>query len=210
MSTPRHNPFPSPTGLERVLLTELVKCARLCYEHGWSHGRAGNFSLRGKDGLIWQSPAGTHKSELNPQLFIPISIDSMRPVGPAAARPSNETAIHVGIYRAVKTALCVVHTHPPYLVAASRGGSDLVFQGEEMQKHLGCRDHHEAVRLPVLPNPRPEDMLALAGSLVGEINPKVNLVVLAGHGVYAWADSPLEALSIVETAEFLCRTRTIG
>ena len=35
-------------------------------------------------------------------------------------RPSQEMPVHLGIYRAVPEARCVVHTHPPDLVAQSR------------------------------------------------------------------------------------------
>lgn len=201
------NPFPLPSALEAVLLKELVRCARACYDRGWSHGTAGNFSLRGRGGIVWQSPSGLNKGELDPEMFIPIDLETERPIVPLKVRPSAEMPMHLGVYRAVAEAKAVVHTHPPHLVAQSRSGADLIFQGEEMEKHLGAHDHHETVRIPVITNPTPEEMVLLTDQVAQYVVPKVPMVVLAGHGVYAWGRTPMEALSYVEAAEFLCKTR---
>lgn len=202
------NPFPTPSALEKVYLQELVACAKACYDRGWSWGTAGNFSLRGRGGIIWQSPSGLNKGALDPENFIAIEVESARPVTPQSARPSQEMPVHVGIYRAVPKAMTVVHTHPPALVALSRAGKDLAFQGEEMQKHLGCRDHLQSLAIPVLKNPTPEEMLAMCGGVAPHVRPGVPMVVLAAHGVYAWGQTPMEALSLIEAAEFLCQTKT--
>jgi methylthioribulose-1-phosphate dehydratase len=209
MASAHRNPLPLPTPYEEVLLRELAKVAKRCYERGWSHGTAGNFSLRGRDGLVWQSPSGLNKGELNPSLFLPIDLASARPVSPLPVRPSQEMAVHLGVYRAVPAAQArsVVHCHPPALVALSREGADLQFQGEEMQKHLGCKDHLEALRVPVVKNPSPAEMPAMADATAAHVNAKVPMVVLAAHGVYAWGQTPMEALSFIEAAEFLCQTQ---
>lgn len=203
----RPNPFPAPTPLERVLLRELATVARACYERGWCYGTAGNFSLRSKDGRIWQSPSGVNKGELSPEHFIPIELATARTVWPLPVQPSQEMPMHLGIYRAVPKACCVVHAHPPRLVAASRGETDLVFQGDEMQKHLGCKDHLETLRIPVVQNPTPAAMPTMTDATRRYLIPGVPMVVLATHGVYAWGQTPMEALSFIEAAEFLCQTR---
>ncbi len=204
------NPFPRPTGLEKVLLKELVRCAKACYDRGWSHGTAGNFSLRGKDGIVWQSPSGLNKGELNPDHFIPIETLTANVIWPMKVQPSAEMPMHVGIYRAVADAMAVVHTHPPALVELSRPGKDLVFKGEEMQKHLGAKDHDDTLKIPVIKNPLLKDMLRMIEGVAEYVNPKVPMVVLASHGVYAWGKTPMEALSLLEAAEFLCRTHLTG
>ncbi len=204
------NPFPRPTGLEKVLLKELARCAKACYDRGWSHGTAGNFSLRGKDGIVWQSPSGLNKGELNPDHFIPIEIGTANVIWPMKVKPSAEMPMHVGIYRAVPEAMAVVHTHPPALVELSRPGKDLEFKGEEMQKHLGSQDHDDTLKIPVTQNPLLKDMLRMVDGVAEYVNPKVPMVVLASHGVYAWGKTPMEALSLLEAAEFLCRTHLTG
>lgn len=118
--------------------------------------------------------------------------------------------MHLGVYNAVAEAKSVVHTHPPYLTGLSRAGKDLIFQGEEMQKHLGCRDHLEIAKIPVIKNPTLDEMVEMTHAVASYVVPNVPMVVLAGHGVYAWGKTPMEALSYIEAAEFLCRTRSIG
>lgn len=200
------NPFPVPSGLEKVLLKELTRCAKACYDRGWSHGTAGNFSLRGRDGIVWQSPSGLNKGELDPAHFIPVELATAKVIWPEQVRPSAEMPVHVGIYRAVEHAMAVVHTHPPALVELSRPGKDLVFKGEEMQKHLGCKDHDETLKISVVENPSLKAMPKMVDGVAEHVNPKVPMIVLSSHGVYAWGKSPMEALSLLEAAEFLCRT----
>src|SRR5688500_917382 len=136
------NPFPRPTALDKVYLRELVMVARRCYERSWSYGTAGNFYLRGHQGIVWQGPSVLNKGDLNPAHFLHVDLTSAQPIVPQSARPSLEMPVHLGIYRAMEGAKTVVHTHPPHLVMASRAGKELVFSGEEMQKHLGSQDHH--------------------------------------------------------------------
>jgi methylthioribulose-1-phosphate dehydratase len=81
-----------------------------------------------------------------------------------------------------------------------------VIRGDEMQKPLGSINHLQELRLPVIKNYTPEAMPQLATELVGSLIKDVPLIILAGHGVYAWGDSPLEALSRVEAVEFLCQS----
>jgi methylthioribulose-1-phosphate dehydratase len=201
------NPFPALTSYQSVLLRELVRCAKACYDRGWSYGTAGNFSLRGSSGVLWQSPSGLNKGELNPELFIPVEVATGAVVLPLKTlRPSLEMPVHIGIYRAVNDAFSVVHTHPPAVVRRSLDGNDLVFKGQEMQKPLGSRDHLDTLRIPVVTNPTPEEMPAFMETTQDYILPGVPMVILAGHGVYAWGKTPMEALSYVEAVEFLCQT----
>jgi len=200
----RRSPFVKPSPLQARLLLELVDVASRCYQRGWAHGTAGNFSLRGSDGLIWQSPTGLCKGELSPHAFIPVCIETGRAVSAEPMRPSGEMAVHLGIYRFTKAAGCVVHAHSPKVVARSVAGEPMVFRGHEMQKHLGCEHHLEELRIPVISNPK--SMVGFDCEVSCHLDEKVPLVVLAGHGAYVWGKTPLAALSFLEALEFLCAT----
>lgn len=200
------NPFPAPSPLDRVLLGELAKVARLCYQRGWSYGTAGNFSLRGSGGLIWQSPSGLHKGSLNPQSFVPVDLALGDQVSPQGAKPSLEMPIHLAVYRALPVAKSVVHAHPPAFVMASRHRKALRFQGEEMQKALGIPDHCYEILIDILPNPLVSEVAMLANQLQSVISERLPLVALSGHGIYAWGSTPLEAFVRIEALEFLCKT----
>ena len=175
------NPFPLPTPLEKIMLRELANVAARCYDRGWSWGTAGNFSIRGQGRLIWQSPTGLCKSA--------------------------EMPVHAGIYKHVSEAKCVVHTHPPFAVLASRGKKELRFQNEEMTKALGLTSHTEILIIPVLPNGTPEEMKLYSPRVKGGVGDVAKVVVLEGHGVWAWGKTPMEALAYLEALEFLCRPK---
>jgi methylthioribulose-1-phosphate dehydratase len=198
------NPFPVPSALEKILLRELAKVAERCYDRGWSWGTAGNFSIRGQGQLIWQSPSGLCKGELRPELFIAVDLESESAVEPWTQKPSAEMPIHAGIYKFVPSAKCVVHTHPPNAVAASRGLKQLVFQGEEMAKAMGLSSHTETLIIPVLPNLQPDEMRSFSPRVQEGIPNIAKVVMLEGHGVWAWGKTPMEAMGYLEALEFLC------
>jgi methylthioribulose-1-phosphate dehydratase len=201
----RRNPFPFPTPLDKVLLDELVFVAKRCYERGWSWGTAGNFSLRGCDGLIWQSPTGICKGQLRADLFIPIDLESELQLEFSPHRPSAEMPVHAGIYKCVREARCVVHTHPSAVVAYSRGRKSMTFTNEEMIKALGVESHEQTLSIPVLPNANPEDMKSYSRKIQPGVGKVAKTVVLEGHGVWAWGRTPIEALGYIEALDILCQ-----
>jgi methylthioribulose-1-phosphate dehydratase len=197
-----------PTPFEKSLLAELVKVATVCYERGWSWGTAGNFSIRGRHSLLWQSPTGLCKGELRADLFIPVDLNSEKPVEPWTQRPSAEMPVHAGIYKTVGRAKCVVHTHPPNAVRASRGQTSLTFENEEMAKALGTKCHTEKLHIPILPNGTPEEMIHYSSRIKDGIGDTAKLLILEGHGVWAWGQTPMEALAYIEALEFLCKPKS--
>jgi ribulose-5-phosphate 4-epimerase/fuculose-1-phosphate aldolase len=199
------NPFPSPTPLEQVLLKEMVSVARRCYERGWSWGTAGNFSIRGAHGLIWQSPSGLCKGDLRADLFVPLDLKTESPIDSTTQKPSAEMPVHAGIYKNISDAICVVHTHPPHVVAASRDRKYLEFKGQEMSKALGAQSHTDDLVVTVLPNATPEEMRLYSGQVVAGLGPIAKVLILEGHGVWAWGKTPMEALGYIEALETLCR-----
>ena len=205
--THARNPFPVPTPLEKIMLSELAKVAVRCYDRGWSWGTAGNFSIRGQGRLIWQSPTGLCKGELRPDLFVAVDLDSENAVEAWTQKPSAEMPVHAGIYKNVPAAMCVVHTHPPFAVAASRGKKELRFHNEEMAKALGLRSHTDELVIPVLPNGTPDEMRLYSARVKDGIGAVAKMVILEGHGVWAWGKTPMEALAYLEAMEFLCRPK---
>jgi ribulose-5-phosphate 4-epimerase/fuculose-1-phosphate aldolase len=200
-----HNPFPVPSPLDKILLAELVQVAQECYNRGWSWGTAGNFSLRGSNGVVWQSPTGVCKGDLRAELFVPVDLETEKEMQFSIHRASAEMPVHAGIYKFVADAKCVVHTHPPALVGLSRNRKKLTFSGEEMGKALGLKSHTEALTIPVLPNATPEEMLSYSGRIKSGLGDTAKVVVLEGHGVWAWGRTPKEALGFIEALDILCQ-----
>ena len=210
------SPWVQPVGLERALLKELIAVARLCYERGWACGSSGNFSLQLRPGLVWQSPSGMNKGALSIESFIAVALSSAEPLAPESAKPSEEMPVHLGIYEHCPAARAVVHAHSPALVRlsallatgeAAAGEAALCFKGQELQKALGSSSFDEELTLRVTTNRSKEGMGLLRASMGELLNRQAQVLILAGHGVYAWGASPLEALHKVEALEFLCQSR---
>ena len=201
-----NNPFPQPSPLEKVLLRELAEVAGHCYGRGWCPGTAGNFSLRGRGAVCWVSPSGVEKSSLSVASFVPVDIVTGKAVTPNAPSPSLEVAVHLALYRLCPDALVVVHAHPPHVVRATIGRTDLRFQGAEMQKAIGCDTHLEHLNMPILPNRIPSNFGEISQDIARLDLARVPFVILDGHGVYAWAASTQQALGYIEAVEFLCQT----
>jgi methylthioribulose-1-phosphate dehydratase len=115
--------------------------------------------------------------------------------------------VHAGIYKSRPDAMCVVHTHPFEVVSASCHSLELVFEGEEMSKALGAKSHLETIKIPILDNPTPTEMNVFSSRVESGIGRVAKVVVLKGHGVYAWGKTPLEAMAYLEALEFLCKGR---
>jgi len=185
--------------------TETAAEAKRLSALGFLACTAGNLSCKLGDGTIAMSPSGVDKGALTLEDFILLGDDG-RPRPPDARKPSDETALHVGLYRLVGCA-AVCHGHPPHAVALSLGPASLLrFSGIEMQKAFaGTSTHEGELVLPVIDNS--QDMEVLRTRAAAVLHPAVPAVVVRGHGVYAWGRTPKEAARHLETVEWLCRLR---
>lgn len=198
-----NNPFLTPSALDGVRLREMCELASKTYARGWNAGTAGNFSIRSTMAeIMWVSPSGYCKGELQPSRFIPIQLKNGLPQGVSLSKPSDETALHAGILRAAKGAVCVAHAHPPHLVKASMQSARVSFSGYEMQKAFGVQTHEGTIALPTIDNT--QDMTTLGANVARYLDPSCPVLILRGHGVYVWADDVQKALNLIEALEFLC------
>jgi methylthioribulose-1-phosphate dehydratase len=164
---------------------------------------AGNLSVRLPEGAVAISASGLDKGQLTAEDFIVLD-EAGRPRPPDARKPSDETGLHLALYRQLGCG-AVCHGHPPHSVAMSLGAGDaIVSSGIEMQKaFLGVGTHEGAVRMPVVDNS--QDMAELARRALAAAAPPCPAVIVRGHGVYAWGRHPGEAGRHLETVEWLCR-----
>ena len=183
-------------------LADLAVEARRLSAAGFMACTAGNLSAR-VDGGIAMSPSGVDKGALEPADFIILGDDG-RPVPPDARKPSDETALHLSLYRHLGCG-AVCHGHPPHAVAMSLDAAKTIrLHGIEMQKAFaGITTHERELLLPVIENS--QDMAELSRRALAAIQHEVPAVLVRGHGVYAWGKSPKEAARHLETVEWLCR-----
>lgn len=197
-----------------LLLTELAAESRRLAALGLMACTGGNLSVRipGSPTRIAVSASGLDKGRLREEDFILVQEDG-RPADGDQRKPSDETALHLALYRATGCA-CVCHGHPLHAVALSLApGPAIRIEGIEMQKAFaGTRTHACARALPIIDNS--QDMAELSARALSAIDRDVPAVVVRGHGVYAWGRSVPEAGRHLETVEWLCHVvwlaRTAG
>ncbi|RYZ54695.1 MAG: methylthioribulose 1-phosphate dehydratase [Proteobacteria bacterium] len=203
-SKPAVHPLPVPSALAKQELKRTTALATQSANRSWHPATGGNFSVRDGDDLCWVSPSGKHKGMLEWTDFLPVDYQKAELVQPCYAKPSDETALHCAVYRADPTARAVMHVHPPHTTALV--GKDFKLSDNEMLKAFGFKTHEIDVTIPSLPNTQDMDKL---GQDV-KLNLELKLLVLEGHGVYAWGKTPDEAMFRIEALEFLCQLRSLN
>ena len=202
-----NNPFVQPTPLETIFLKDLSEISKSCVERQWSCATAGNFSIRVRSGLVWLSPSGVNKSQLSVRSFIPVEETSGLPKIKMSAMPSEESSVHLSIYNHYANARCVVHLHPPKFVKASISKTEIIFQRMEMLKALGCLNFNDELTLRIAPNKAKEDLVSFCNHEISEyFNTRSQVILFSGHGIYAWGQTPYDALHKIEAIESLCNT----
>ena len=169
-------------------------------------GTSGNLSI-----LIEEKPfqflitvSGKDKGELTEDDFILVDEEG-QPQGIAPTKPSAETLLHGAIYRHTG-AKAVFHVHTTNSTLLSMKSKDnIVFSDLEMLKGLGFKTHDVKATIPVIENS--QDMKYLATIAPSYINEEVPGLLLKGHGIYAWGNSPQETKRHVEIFEFLFEYR---
>src|SRR3954464_8276494 len=97
--------------LSRSLTDELTEAGRIFYERGWARGASGNFSvlLARKPLRLCITAAGNEKGTLDDTNFLELDDDAEIVQG--FGRPSDETLLHLSIYRLRPRARCILYSH---------------------------------------------------------------------------------------------------
>jgi methylthioribulose-1-phosphate dehydratase len=89
---------------------KLAETIRAYHQKGWSPATSTNYSFIEND-QIWVSRSGVDKSEFSENDFIPIDNAGKVQVPFEGIKPSDETMIHVLIYRLFPEAKVILHSH---------------------------------------------------------------------------------------------------
>ncbi|MDQ0953756.1 methylthioribulose-1-phosphate dehydratase [Streptomyces phaeochromogenes] len=174
---------------------------------GWMRGTSGNLSVVvSRDPLLLAVTASGHdKGELAPSDVV--LVDG-RGAAVNGGKPSAEAELHARV-AALTGAGAVVHVHTVASVAMGRrvpGG--ILFKDLEMLKGIGQPAHDVEVTLPVITNS--QDMKVLGDRLEAARNPQMPAVVVAGHGLYVWGETPRQARHHTEIVEWLLELELTG
>jgi methylthioribulose-1-phosphate dehydratase len=186
----------------RAPAAEIAAFGRYAASRGWVPATAGNFSHRLDAAHALVTRSGVDKGALGEADLAAVPLG-----GPIPAGMSAETPLHLARYRSDAAVGAVVHVHTVAATVVSRlyaGEGSVRLAGFEMLKAFaGIATHATEVALPIFAND--QDTAALAGRIETRIGaqPPVPAYLLAGHGVYAWGATMVDARRHLEGLEFL-------
>lgn len=194
------NPPQSPT-------TELAETGREFYRRGWARGASGNFSilLARKPLRLCITAAGNEKGALDETNFLEIDDDAEILQG--FGRPSDETVLHLSIYRLRPKARCILYSQTVWgMLLADKYFVDgsIVMQGYEALKGLSGRTTHDEIeRIPIVENA--QDQIALSHVIENVLieNPTIHGIYIRRHGLYTWGETVEDARRHVDIFEFM-------
>lgn len=197
---PENSNFPNPT-------QELTETGREFYRRGWARGASGNFSilLARKPLRLCITAAGNEKGTLDETNFLELDDDAEILQG--FGRPSDETLLHLSIYRLRPKARCILYSQTVWGTMLSDKffvDGSIAMQGYELLKGLsGVSTHEHTERIPIVENS--QDQIALSHVIENVLieNPSVHGIYIRRHGLYAWGETVEEARRNIEIFEFL-------
>ena len=191
--------------IPEAAIRAIVEAGRRMAERNWVPATAGNISVRLPDGRIAITRSGFHKAHLDSGAVMVVGPDG-RPENPAL-RPSAETGLHCGAYRAFPEVGAVVHGHSiANTVLSRRAGDSVRLEGYELLKAFpDLPTHDAAIELPVLDND--QDIARLQAAVEARwarmAAPILPGYLIRGHGVYVWGPDMDAALARLEGLEFM-------
>lgn len=172
---------------------------------GWSPATSTNYSFIDEHQQCWVSRSGVHKADFTEQDFMTIDSTGIGTGIFHGIKPSDETQIHLWIYKNFPEAQVVLHSHGKYPVLISQFNENFFpVQGYEIQKGFkGCLSHIDSLEIPIIDNH--QDMALICQQLDQRFSDiKQHCFIIAGHGTYAWGANLFEAQRHLETLDYLC------
>lgn len=185
-----------------LVAADLAAIGRFAAARCWVPATAGNFSCRIDGDYAAVTRSGIDKGNIRPQDLVAVPLLGELPAGISA-----ETPLHIARYRRDPGIGAVVHVHTVAATVLSRADAKVGFvelHGFEMHKSLrGQTTHESTIRLPVFKND--QDTARLAEHVEAKLSPDALIpgYLLAGHGLYAWGATMVDAQRHLEGLEFL-------
>jgi L-fuculose-phosphate aldolase len=187
------------------LREEVAGVARRLLQSGLVTGTSGNVSARTPEGDFLVTPSGIDYEVLEPDDVVLVNAGGELVEG--SLKPTTETPMHTGIYRARPEVGAVVHTH-------SRFATTLACLALPIPPvHYMLTTLSEDGHIPLAPYTTygTAELAAYASEALGA---KGHACLLQNHGTITVGDGPVEAFSrtvvLEEMAEIYYRTRVAG
>ena len=186
---------------------QLAEAGRAFYSRGWAVGTSGNFSvlLARRPLRICLTPAGNESGTFDETNFLEIDDDAEILQG--FGRPSDETLLHLSIYRLRPRARCILYSHSVWgTLLADRHHADgsIRLNGYEVLKGIGGVTTHEHIEtIPIIENS--QDHIAQSHVIENVLHESGNIhgIFIRKHGLFTWGETVAEARRHVEIFEHL-------
>jgi len=167
----------------------------------------GNVSAFDPDrGLFAIKPSGVEYDKLTPEMMVLVDLDGK--VIEGSLKPSSDTKTHLVLYREFKNIRGVTHTHSPYAVAWAQAKKPVPVFGtthaDQCAVEIPCTSY-------ITPEAVKRDYELETGNLIvetfkaGNIDPRIGMALVAGHGPFTWGGSASEAVYHSVILEEICK-----
>ena len=181
---------------EYELREKLIKVARRCFQYRLMAGTWGNLSVRFDREKVLITPSGFEKTALKPENLLLMDLEGNILKGDL--KPTIETSMHLGIYKARDDVNAVIHTHSPYAMMLSVINEPIPVLTVEFASAVG---HEVPVTGLVLPGTKD-----LADEVVKALGEDRVAVLIRNHGVVAVGESLEKAYHVAILVEEEART----
>lgn len=181
---------------EYELREKLIKVARKCFQYRLMAGTWGNLSVRFDREKVLITPSGFEKTALKPENLLLMDLEGNILRGDL--KPTIETSMHLGIYKARDDVNAVIHTHSPYAMTLSVINEPIPVLTVEFASAVG---HEVPVTGFVLPGTKD-----LADEVVKALGEDRVAALIRNHGVVAVGESLEEAYNVAILVEEEART----
>jgi len=181
--------------------SEVIKVCRQLYNKGLIAAADGNVSVRLSGGDILITPGGVHKGFLREEDLVMLDSEGRIFKGQEGHHPSSELAMHMAIYRQDPGTMAIVHTHPPWTLALSLSGYQLL-------PHLLIEGLMFLGDVSIVPFEMPGTK-ALARAVVA-VSHKGPVQILAHHGAVTRGPTLWKAFELMECLEHTCRITALA
>jgi len=182
----------------------VVSAGKTLIREGFTVEIWGNISVRDDEGLVYITPSGMDYETCTVDDIVVMTLD--KEIVSGFRRPSVETDLHLGVYRARPEVFSVVHTHPIYSTIFSCTGESIPLIIDEAVQALGSEIKAAAYALP--------GTVELANNCVEALGKKANACLLQSHGAVCVGCNIKAAFKVAKvlemTAEVYYRIRAIG
>ena len=184
---------------ERQHREEICQFGKMLHERGFVAATDGNLSVRLTDGNILVTPTGMCKGMMEPDDMVVVDLDGQLLSGRRGV--TSEIGMHLLVYRLRPDIQAVVHAHPPTATGFAACGQALDQPlVSEIVVSLGC------VPLAKYGTPGTPELAEALEPLI----PEYDAMLMANHGVVAYAENLEKAYMKRETVEHFAKSTLVS